>query len=68
MDSAMKNSILLVEDTKEIHRMVSQALSGPLVQLDWAETVADAEKLIRKVSGQLPADAGVETLVKLALS
>ena len=29
---------------------------------------ADAEKRIRKASGQLPADAGVEALVKVALS
>ena len=29
---------------------------------------ADAEKLVRKASGQLPADASVEALVKVALS
>ncbi len=39
----MNYSILLVEDSKEIFRMVSQALAGPFLDLDWAQTVHEAE-------------------------
>ncbi|MBD64887.1 MAG: DNA-binding response regulator [Halobacteriovoraceae bacterium] len=42
------HTILLVEDSKEIHRMVTQALSGPLTDVDWADTVNAAEAKILK--------------------
>lgn len=72
MGAYMKNSILLVEDSKEIFRMVSQAVSGPLTELDWVETVAEAEKAIEKHSYdimlldiELPDGNGLELCSKI---
>ncbi|MDP7322036.1 MAG: response regulator transcription factor [Bacteriovoracaceae bacterium] len=42
----MQNKILLIEDSKEIYQMVSQAVSGPLIDLDWAQSKAEGEKFI----------------------
>lgn len=41
----MTHRILLVEDSKEIHRMVSQAL-GSSIELDWAETIKNAQEAV----------------------
>jgi len=72
MDKFMKNLILLVEDSKEIYRMVSLAVSGPLAQLDWVETVAEAEKAINRQSYdiilldiELPDGNGLELCSKI---
>lgn len=40
----MKRSLLLVEDSKEVHRMVAMALSEPMTELIWAETIEQAKK------------------------
>lgn len=68
----MNNSILLVEDSKEIYRMVSQALAGPLVDLDWADTIAQAEKEVSTKSYdiilldiELPDGSGLELCSKI---
>lgn len=65
-------SILLVEDSIEVHRMVSSAISGPLVRLDWAQSVASAEELISKTEYdlllldiELPDGNGLEFCSKL---
>lgn len=44
----MNNKILLVEDSKEVYRVVHQALSDPLLSLDWAETVDQASEFLNK--------------------
>lgn len=44
----MNHSILLVEDNKEIFQIVSQALSGPLLELHWAKTIQEAESFLQK--------------------
>lgn len=49
----MSYKILLVEDTKEIYRMVDQALSGPLVELVWAKNVAEALSFAEKSQFEL---------------
>lgn len=48
----MSNRILLVEDSKEVYRMVTQAL-GPAVTLDWADTVSSASEKLTKLSYDL---------------
>jgi two-component system phosphate regulon response regulator PhoB len=48
----MENKVLLVEDSKEIHRMVNQAL-GAAFSLDWAETLTDADSKLKKNSYDL---------------
>lgn len=49
----MKNSILLVEDSKEIYRMVANSIVSPLIELEWVETVEDAKAVIEKQSFDL---------------
>jgi len=44
----MHNKVLLVEDSKEIYRMVNQILSGPILQLDWADSIATAQESLKK--------------------
>lgn len=44
----MPQKVLLVEDSKEIFRMVQQALEGPLLQIDWSEDLAQAEAFLKK--------------------
>lgn len=68
----MKNIILLVEDTKEIFRMVEQALAGPLIQLDWSESVASAEEALKSQSYdlilldiELPDGSGIDLCSKI---
>lgn len=70
----MKNSILLVEDSKEIHRMVSQALMGPLVNLEWAQSISEAEKAMDKstfeiilLDIELPDGNGLELCSKIQM-
>lgn len=43
----MAQLILLVEDSKEIYRMVTQAISGRLIELLWAPTVAKANEILK---------------------
>jgi DNA-binding response OmpR family regulator len=49
----MKNTLLLVEDSKEVYRMVDLALSGPLIEVDWCTTVKEAEEKIKKTTFDL---------------
>ncbi|WP_372655938.1 response regulator transcription factor [Halobacteriovorax sp.] len=70
----MNYSILLVEDSKEIYRMVEQALKGPLLQIDWATTISEAETLVSKNSYEiilldieLPDGSGLELCSKIQL-
>ncbi len=70
----MTYSILLVEDSKEIYRMVSQSLSGPLLELDWATSVSEAENLVSKKSYEiilldieLPDGSGLDLCSKIQL-
>jgi two-component system phosphate regulon response regulator PhoB len=42
----MEHAILLVEDSKEIHQMVQQAIGGPLVNFNWAKNLAEAEEFL----------------------
>ena len=60
------NSSSLPVNTAQAEPGIYQDAVASLIVLGYKQ--ADAEKLIRKVSGQLPAEAGVEALVKLALS
>lgn len=41
------NTVLLVEDSKEVFQMVSQALVAPIVELNWAQNVAEAEESLK---------------------
>ncbi|MBD64899.1 MAG: hypothetical protein CME62_06810 [Halobacteriovoraceae bacterium] len=66
------NSTLLVEDCKEIYQLVSQAVSGPLVQLDWAQSVTEAEKSLKDnhydivlLDIELPDGSGLELCSKI---
>lgn len=44
----MNHKILLVDDSKEVFRMVTQALGGPLINLVWAEDLKTAEEALEK--------------------
>ncbi len=68
----MNNSILLVEDSKEVHQMVKTAFTGSLIEVDWAETLNDADaKIANKVYDlvlldiELPDGNGLEFCTKL---
>ena len=68
----MSYKILLVEDSKEIYRIVFQALSGPLIELEWAQSVSEAELKIKKSSYEvvlldieLPDGSGLNLCSKL---
>ncbi len=70
----MKNSILLVEDSKEIYRMVSQALLGPLNTLDWCDSIASAEEAMESgtydiilLDIELPDGSGLELCSKIQI-
>lgn len=70
----MTYSILLVEDSKEIYRMVSQSLVGPLLELDWASSLSEAESLLSKKSYEiilldieLPDGSGLDLCSKVQL-
>lgn len=49
----MTPKILLVEDSKEISRMVMQSISGPLLGVDWTETITEAKEKLKKEKYQL---------------
>lgn len=70
---SVMNKILLVEDSKEIYRMVSLSLAS-LVELDWAETVESATKKLKLnkynlilLDVELPDGNGIELCSQLQL-
>lgn len=70
----MNYSILLVEDSKEVYRMVNQALSGPLIEIEWAQTVSEAENAIKEnrfeivlLDIELPDGSGLDLCSKIQL-
>jgi len=42
----MKNSLLLIEDSKEVYQMITQSLATSLLNIDWAQSIKEAEKLL----------------------
>lgn len=71
----MTYSILLVEDSKEIYRMVNQALAGPLLEVKWVTTVSEAEQVIAKnnyevilLDIELPDGSGIDLCSKIQLN
>lgn len=68
----MSHNVLLVEDSKEVYRMVDQALSSSLLNLDWATTVSDAQNLLNKnnydlvlLDIELPDGSGIDLCSKI---
>lgn len=71
----MGHSILLVEDSKEIHRMVNMALVSPLTTIKWVETIEDAEAALENESFdlllldiELPDGNGLELCSKVQMN
>ncbi len=44
----MHQKVLLVEDSKEILRIVQQAIEGPVLTLDWAGDLLEAKEYLKK--------------------
>ena len=68
----MYYSVLLVEDSKEIYQMVNQSLAGPLINLDWADSLSNAEEKLNNNEYQivlldieLPDGSGLELCSKI---
>lgn len=67
----MQHKILLIEDTKEIYKMVSQSLNY-IADLSWAQTIAEAKDFVHKdqfdlilLDVQLPDGNGIDFCVEL---
>lgn len=67
----MQHKILLIEDTKEIYKMVSQSLNY-IADLSWAQTITEAKEFVHKdqfdlilLDVQLPDGNGIDFCVEL---
>lgn len=70
----MAQLVLLVEDSKEIHRMVEQAVAGALIDLVWAQSVGEAADILSTQTPdlvlldiELPDGNGVEFCSRIQL-
>jgi DNA-binding response OmpR family regulator len=69
------SKVLLVEDSKEIKKMVEISLTGLVEQLDWAENISSAEDFLKSekydlilLDIQLPDGNGIEFCQKLFMT
>ncbi len=70
----MAQFVLLVEDSKEIYRMVEQSIGGSLIELVWAQTVSAATEILASKTPdlilldiELPDGNGVEFCSRIQL-